>query len=150
MGQYDVLHFATHSVFDRQSPLHSFLQLSPSADEDGLLEARELLPMNLQASIAVLSACATARGKIGLGEGVIGLSWAFFLAGCPTTTVSQWKVDSHATADFMLQFHRNLLQKNSHTTKAAALRQAALAVRKSSVFEHPFYWAPFILVGGNS
>jgi CHAT domain-containing protein len=149
MGQYDVLHFATHAVFDPQSPLHSFLRLSPSSEEDGHLEARELLQMNLQAEIAVLSACETGRGKIGLGEGVIGLSWAFFLAGCPTTVVSQWKVKSASTADLMIEFHRNLILRNSGDSKAAALRQAALKIRRSSLYEHPFYWASFILVGYN-
>jgi CHAT domain-containing protein/predicted negative regulator of RcsB-dependent stress response len=148
MGEYDVLHFATHSVFDHQNPLYSFLRLSASADEDGFLEARELLQMNLRADIAVLSACETGKGKIGLGEGIIGLSWAFFLAGCPTTVVSQWKVNSASTANLMAEFHRNLLLRNPNPSKAAALRHAALKIRRSSLYEHPFYWAPFILIGG--
>jgi CHAT domain-containing protein len=52
------------------------------------------MQLNLHADLVVLSACQTARGRIGAGEGVVGISWAFFVAGVPTTAVSQWKVDT--------------------------------------------------------
>ena len=77
-----------------------------SAAEDGLLEAWELMNMDLRADLVVLSACETARGRVGAGEGVIGLSWALFVAGSPTTVVSQWKVASASTAQLMLEFQR--------------------------------------------
>jgi CHAT domain-containing protein len=127
------------------SPLYSHLVLAQSEKEDGLLEAWELMQMDLQADLAVLSACETARGKFGAGEGVIGLSWALFVAGVPSTVVSQWKVESAATRDLMIGFHRQL--QNAKTTKAAALRAAALAVLKKPATSHPFYWAGFVLVG---
>jgi CHAT domain-containing protein len=140
-----VLHFATHGVLNNASPMYSHLVLAQSEKEDGLLEAWELMQMDLQADLAVLSACETARGKFGAGEGVIGLSWALFVAGVPSTVVSQWKVESAATRDLMIGFHRNLRVAN--TTKAAALRQAALSVMKKPATSHPFYWAGFVLVG---
>jgi CHAT domain-containing protein len=59
--------------------------------------------------------------------------------------VSQWKVESAATRDLMISFHRQL--QNAQTTKAAALRQAALSVLKQPATSHPFYWAGFVLVG---
>jgi CHAT domain-containing protein len=93
------------------------------AKEEGLLEVWEIMQMDLQADLAVLSACETARGRIGAGEEVIGLSWALFVAGCPTTVVSQWKVESSSTTDLMLAFHANL---KSGATKSEALRQAAM------------------------
>ena len=69
-----------------------------STNEDGVLEAREVIHMNLKADMAVLSACETAGGQIRGGEGIIGMSWAFFVAGCPAMVASQWKVNSHSTA----------------------------------------------------
>jgi CHAT domain-containing protein len=60
-------------------------------ENDGLLEAREIMSMNLDADLAVLSACETANGKIALGEGVVGTSWAFFVAGTRSMLVSQWE-----------------------------------------------------------
>jgi hypothetical protein len=64
--------------------------------EDGLLEAREIMDLDLHADLAVLSACESGRGHLGAGEGIIGLTWAFFVAGCPATVASQWKVESRA------------------------------------------------------
>src|SRR5262249_5237187 len=80
-GNFRILHFATHGMLDDGSPLYSRLllsQLDNDASEDGLLEAREIMEMDLKADLAILSACQTGRGRIGAGEGVIGMSWAFF------------------------------------------------------------------------
>ncbi len=143
-----VLHFATHGVLNDASPMYSHLVLSQgSKEEDGLLEAWELMNMDLQADLVVLSACETARGRFGAGEGVIGLSWALFVAGTPTTVVSQWKVDSASTTQLMVEFHRQLRRTNSSLTKAAALRAAALQQMKAHAYRHPFYWAGFIVIG---
>ena len=127
--------------------MYSHLLLSPGdANNDGLLEARELMQLDLHADLAVLSACETARGRFGAGEGMIGLTWALFVGGVPSTVVSQWKVESASTRDLMLQFHRNL---ETGSRKAEALRQAALHVMRSPGTQHPFYWAGFVLVGDN-
>jgi CHAT domain-containing protein len=140
-----ILHFATHGILNEASPMYSQLVLSESGDnEDGLLEAWEILNLDLNADLAVLSACETGRGRVGAGEGLIGLSWAFFVAGCPTTVVSQWKVESASTSELMLAFHRNLRKGQS---KAAALRSAALKLLGDSRYRHPFYWAGFVVVG---
>jgi len=146
-GRYDVLHFATHGVLDDRNALYSRLVFSPpvSATEDGLLEAREIMRLDLRARLAVLSACETARGSVGAGEGLIGLSWALFVAGVPTTVVSQWNVDSSSTTGLMVDFHRNL--RGSGSSAAEALRKAALATRAKPAYRHPFYWAPFVVVG---
>ncbi len=141
-----VLHFATHGVLNNAAPLYSSLALTQSANEDGLLEAWELMRMDLQADLAVLSACETARGRFGAGEGVIGLTWAMFIAGVPSTVVSQWKVESASTRELMLSFHRQL-RASSAKAKAEALRMAALKLMKNPATNHPFYWAGFVLVG---
>jgi CHAT domain-containing protein len=141
-----ILHFATHGILNNASPMYSHLALAEgSAHEDGLLEAWELMQLDLHADLAVLSACETARGRIGAGEGMVGFSWAMFIAGVPSIVVSQWKVESAGTRDLMVNFHRGLI--GSRTTKSDALRQAALKVMKNPETSHPFYWGAFVLVG---
>ncbi|MGH9902175.1 MAG: CHAT domain-containing protein, partial [Pyrinomonadaceae bacterium] len=145
-GDYRVLQLATHGVLNNANPMYSHVVLAQGDDarEDGLLEAWEIMRMDLQADLAVLSACETARGRIGAGEGVIGLSWALFVAGTPTTVVSQWKVESSSTTELMLEFHRGL---KAGATKSEALRRAALKLMADKRHDHPFYWAGFIVVG---
>jgi CHAT domain-containing protein len=146
-SRYRVLHLATHGLLDDTSPLYSQLVLAaPGAGEndDGLLEAREILDLRLRADLAVLSACETGRGQAGAGEGLIGMSWAFFVAGCPATVASQWKVDAASTGRLMVAFHRELQAKH---TPAAALRLAALAQLRRPRDRHPFYWAGFVAMG---
>jgi CHAT domain-containing protein/tetratricopeptide (TPR) repeat protein len=153
-GKFRILHFATHGVLDDSSPMYSHVVLaSPSKEskEDGLMEAWEMMNLDLHADVVVLSACETARGRFGAGEGVIGMSWALFVAGTPTTVASQWKVPSRSTADIMIDFHRNLLGTNHPRkvgmTKARALQQASLNQLRHGPFRHPFYWAGFVLIG---
>jgi CHAT domain-containing protein/Tfp pilus assembly protein PilF len=150
-GQARILHFATHGTLNNASPMYSYLALARGdKNEDGLLEAWELMQMDLHADLAVLSACETARGRYGAGEGVIGLTWALFIAGVPSTVVSQWKVESASARDLMLNFHHQLrapATAKAKVTMAEALRQAALKVMKNPETSHPFYWAGFVLVG---
>ena len=99
--------------------------------------------------MVILSACDTARGRISNGEGVIGMSWALFIAGTPTTVASQWKVESKSTTELMLEFHRQLLTAKG-ISKAEALRRAELKVMKMPGYRHPSYWAGFVIVGDGS
>ncbi|NOT61199.1 MAG: CHAT domain-containing protein [Acidobacteria bacterium] len=148
----DVLHLAAHGVLNDRNPLYSHILLAQNADarEDGLLEAWELMEMNLHADLAVLSACETARGRVGAGEGMIGLTWALFVAGVPSSVVSQWSVSDASTAELMVEFHRQLRTVKAPPngwTKAEALRQAALKLLRGGKYRHPFDWAGFVLVG---
>lgn len=147
-GRASVLHVATHGVLDDKSPMYSYLALAPAGagaeGADGRLEAWELMAMNLRANLAVLSACATARGEIGEGEGVIGLTWSLFAAGAATAAVSLWEVDSASTTGQMIEFHR---QMSKGAGPAEAMRQASMAHIKTAQFRHPFYWAAFSIVG---
>ena len=152
-GKFSVLHFATHGVLNDASPMYSHIVMSQgdTGGEDGLLEAWEIMKLDLNADLVVLSACETARGRVGAGEGMIGLTWALFVAGSPSTLVSQWKVDSAATKLLMLDFHRGLRLgtgvSRTRESKSEALRQAALKMMRSGDYGHPFYWAGFIMVG---
>lgn len=153
-GSYRILHFATHGILNDSSPMYSQLLLAQSeADtrEDGLLEAWEIMKLNLNADLVVLSACDTARGRVGAGEGMIGLSWAFFVAGSPTSVLSQWKVDSASTTELMVEFHRQLKAQMANPadsfSAARALREADLKLLRSERYRHPFYWAGFVVTG---
>jgi CHAT domain-containing protein/Tfp pilus assembly protein PilF len=153
-----VLHFATHGLLDNAGPMYSFLLLSGDqageAAADGRLEAWEIVELPLQVEAVVVAACETALGRIGPGEGMIGLSWAFFLAGSPRTVASLWKVDAASTTDLMLAFHRRFRDGLTRDTQrpgaADSLRQGALSLLRSERYGHPFYWAGFILVGDGS
>ncbi len=147
---FDILHFATHGVLNNQNPMYSALVLSlaDKSNEDGLLEAWELMEMNLSADLAVLSACDTGRGEASIGEGMVGLSWAFFVAGTPRMVASQWKVESASTAELMVEFHRQMrLSPNNPVAKSL---QTAMRVQlKKPNRRHPFYWSGFIAIGKN-
>ena len=114
------------------------------------VSAKEIMQLKLQADLVILSACETGLGRIGTGEGMIGLTWAFMNAGAAATVVSQWEVRDDSTADLMIAFHRNLKSTKLLQTKAEALRQAALAVMKNEKYRHPFYWASFVMVGNGN
>ncbi len=151
-GKYTILHLATHGVLDDASPLYSYILLASDATkdaEDGRLEAWELMRMNLSANLVVLSACETGRGRIGQGEGLIGLSWAFFVAGSPTIVASLWKVESASTTALMLGFYRLIQSKAKPNNKAEALRQSSLKLLKTEKYAHPFYWAGFVIIGNS-
>jgi CHAT domain-containing protein/tetratricopeptide (TPR) repeat protein len=161
VSRASIVHVATHGVFDDRNPMYSHLLLTPGdkADvaSDGRLEAWELMDLGITADLAVLSACETARGRLGDGEGVIGLSWSLFAAGASTAVVSQWAVDSASTTSLMIAFHERLLRTSStnrgntsgagRTTAPDALRAASLALMKNPSYRHPFYWAGFIVMG---
>lgn len=153
---FRILVFATHAILNDANPMYSHIVLSQakSPSEDGLLEAWELMNLDLQAQLVILSACETARGRVGAGEGIIGLTWALFVAGSPATVVSQWKIESASTTELMLEFHRHLRSKlndpKSTVTTAGALREAQLKLLRTPAYRHPFYWAAFVLVGDGS
>ncbi len=153
-GDYRILHLATHGILNDRSPMYSYVLLAQTGEtgkEDGLLEAWELMKLDLKADLAVLSACETARGRVGKGEGMIGLTWALFVAGVPATVVSQWKVRSDSTTELMVEFHRRLKTRPagspSRKAVAEALREAALKLTGDRRYRHPFHWAGFVVVG---
>jgi len=138
------LHFATHAQIDERHPEYSALVLAERPGEDGLLQVREIFNLKLSADLAVLSACETALGKEVTGEGLMGMTRAFFYAGVPSLVVSLWNVVDGPTPDLMLDFYRNLDRMQD---KAQALRVSKLSMIDHGKYSHPSYWAPFILLG---
>ena len=150
--QSRVLHFATHAILDDHSPMFSRIILADqrSGDDDGLLEAWEVMNMHLDADLVVLSACHTAGGRVGGGEGIIGMTWAFFAAGARSIVASHWNVSSSSTSELMIAFHRALLDPHAQSRPvSSALRTAKLKMIRSAEYSHPFYWAPFVLIGAD-
>jgi len=151
-GGYRMIHLAAHGIVDDVSPMYSWLALapSPSGEDDGRLEAREVINLPLRADLTVLSACETGRGRVASGEGVIGLSWAFLVAGSANVLVSQWRVDADSTERLVMEFYRAVGGRTAAARPvdfASALRAAMLKVREDPAYRHPFYWAAFRLVG---
>lgn len=151
LGQAAVIHFATHGIVDDGNAMYSRLALATgrSREEDGWLESWEIARMHLNADVVVLSACETAAGTVYTGEGAIGMTWAFFLAGARSAVASQWNVASASTARLMIRFHRALRSPAppSPFAKAEALRAAQIALLRQPSTAHPFHWAAFVLIG---
>lgn len=138
-----IIHLATHGFFDDFQGLESAIALAPTSNDSGLLTAREILELNLNAELVVLSACNTGRGKI-TGDGVIGLSRSLIAAGTPSVVVSLWSVPDAPTAELMQEFYINMYQKRLN--KAQSLRQAMLKIMENNR-DNPRAWAAFTLVG---
>ncbi|HOI73688.1 MAG TPA: CHAT domain-containing protein [Syntrophales bacterium] len=142
-GQFDMIHFAAHGVFDPDDPLGSALLLAGDDAGSGWLRARDLYNLNLNADLVTLSACETALGKITKGDDVVGFTRGFLYAGAGSIVSTLWKVDDRATKDLMLDFYGRILK----TDKGEALRQAQRNAMKRH--PHPFYWASFQLTGNS-
>ena len=145
----DVVHLATHLVLDDERPLFTGLALAPPTAETGdddLLQAFEMTRLPLAGALVVCSGCRTAIGRISAGEGVIGLSRAFFAAGASSLVLSTWPVRDPLALRFMRLFYDALA---TGIGPAAALRRAKLALLDSGVhpYADPATWAPFILIG---
>jgi CHAT domain-containing protein/Flp pilus assembly protein TadD len=148
LSDYRFIHLAAHGYVNEERPARSgiVLSLANGEKDDGVLQMSEVLQLKLNADLVTLSACRTAVGKLIIGEGVVGLSRAFIYAGARSTVVSLWNVNDVATADLMKSFYQNL---GRGIPKDDALRLAKLALLKSRqrTWQHPYFWAPFVLVG---
>ena len=152
LADADVLHFATHGIVDDRDPMYSFLQLTrggADAAGDGRLEAWEIQSLKLRAAVAVLTACDTARGTLGGGEGVIGLAWSFLAAGTPSMVVSLWELDAGSATALTSDLHQRLRASmvGGHVRVAESLRSAMLQLRSNPRYRHPYYWAGLVAVG---
>lgn len=143
MQQAKLIHLATHGLFDEHQGLQSSLAFSAQDDSEGsgLLTAEEILDLNLAADLVVLSACNTGRGQI-TGDGVVGLSRSFLLAGAQNTMVSLWYVPDLATSTLAIDFYKQL---QGNLPYPQALRRAMLNTMQTH--PAPRDWAGFILVG---
>lgn len=145
----NVLYFSTHAIANALDPLRSKLilakELGPQI-EDGYLHAYELFGLQLNADLAILSACESGIGTLQAGEGMISLAYSLQFAGCQSTALSLWKVDEKINTQITAAFVENL---EKGYRKSEALRLAKLSFLKDQPSEllHPFYWAGMIHMG---
>jgi CHAT domain-containing protein len=145
------VHFAVHGFVDEENFARSgvILALQNNDKQDGILQMTEIMRLKLNSDLVTLSACRTGLGKVVGGEGVLGLTRAFLYAGSRSVVASLWNVNDTATAELMKSFYAHLKKGES---KDEALRQAKLTLLKGKQanWRHPYYWAPFVLVGANN
>src|SRR5271169_1708419 len=130
------IHIAAHGYFCQENPMFSSIRLGDSA-----LTLIDLYQLTLSADLVALSGCGTGINVVLGGDELRGLVRGLLHAGAHSVMVSLWDVHDESTTEFMTLFYRNLRSM----TKSQALRLAALEVRNHRV--HPYYWAPFVLVG---
>jgi CHAT domain-containing protein/Tfp pilus assembly protein PilF len=149
LGQYRIVHFATHGLLDNQHPELSGLVLSlvdaEGKSRDGFLDMEDVYNLTLPADLVVLSACETGLGKQITGEGLVGLTRGFMYAGASRVVASLWNVDDAATAELMGRFYRGLLKEGLRP--AEALRQAQIEMQMQKRWADPYYWAAFTIQG---
>jgi CHAT domain-containing protein len=148
--QYCILHFATHGIMVPQIPELSSVVLSqfPKRDgkEDGYLTMKEILNLNLEADFVNLSACETGLGKISGGEGIIGLTQSFILAGANAIRVSLWSIDDKTTGIFMARLYQ-IIRDGKMSYPEAVSEVKRRFIREGGEASGPFYWAPFVVYG---
>ena len=145
-AKYRILHLAAHASLDDDRPMYSSVHLASVRGglEKGDLRAFELLNMELQADLAILSGCNT--GRVRRVEGMEGFVRGFMFAGVPSVVSALWSVEDDATAELMGNFYRYLSRGER---KSRALQLAKLDLIKSGKAD-PFYWGAFVLVGDPS
>ena len=149
IGQYQIVHFATHGFLNSEHPELSGVVLTMvdrnGVNTNGLMPLHDIYNLELSSELTVLSACQTALGKEIRGEGIVGLAHGFMAAGSKSVVASLWKVDDRATAALMADFYEAMFDQNM--PPAAALRFAKLKMMRDKQWSAPYYWAGFELQG---
>jgi CHAT domain-containing protein len=134
-----IVHIATHGYFREDNPLFSGVRLG-----DSYLTLHDLGDLRLPADLISLSGCGTGLQAIAAGDELRGLVRGLLAAGARSVLVTLWNVNDRSTAEFMVSFYRQL---GAGVDKATAVRMAMADLRQH--YPHPYYWAPFILVGAD-
>jgi len=175
--KHDILHFAAHTELSKDDPLSSAILLAKDGKDDGRLTVKEIFEMDLNADLVVLSGCETGLGKLSRGDEMVGLTRAFIYAGTPSVVASLWKVEDSSTAALMGSFYKNLktmskaealrqaqlelIRSKAGTELLAMIRGVGGITNLGEVpggkpsspgsvpvsSAHPYFWAPFVLVG---
>ncbi len=142
LGEFRVLHFATHAVVDDRSVARTAIALTPGAQEDGFVAPAELAGFGLAADLVVLSACRTAGGVVVAGEGVQGLTAPLLQAGARSVVATRWRIADRAAVRMIQPFYEALA---AGLPVGDALREAKLAALRRGAA--PREWATFTAVG---
>jgi CHAT domain-containing protein len=149
VGEYKIVHFATHGFLNSEHPELSGIVLTmvnqDGSRTNGFMPLHDIYNLNLSADLVVLSACDTALGKDIKGEGLVGMTRGFMSAGSKSVVASLWKVDDRATAMLMAHFYKAMLEDG--LPPAAALRSAKQRIKQEKTWSAPYFWAGFALQG---
>jgi CHAT domain-containing protein len=149
LGQYRIVHFATHSVLNNLHPELSGVVLSlvtrSGQSQNGFLRLYDIYNLRLASDLVVLSACQTALGEEIRGEGLIGLTRGFLYAGAARVVATLWQIDDRTSAEIMKRFYEGMLTRDERP--AAALRAAQVALWRTRGWDAPYYWAAYTLQG---
>jgi CHAT domain-containing protein len=146
--QFAYIHFVAHGVASRTDPLDSAIILSRSAGEEDSfkLHARDIMQHPIHARLVTISACYGSGTRSYVGEGLVGLAWAFMRAGAHNVIGGLWEVSDESTPRLMGSLYQGL---ESGMPPAAALRQAKLELlHAKGEFRKPFFWAPLQIYTG--
>ena len=136
----DIIHFSCHGYFNPQDPLLSGIRLI----DNEFLSAKDVLNLQLNAKLVTVSACQSGINLPTGGDDLVGLMRAFLYAGAKSIVLSFWSVEAISTHELMIDFY-TLLKKGEK--KANALRKAQLNLMAKKEYSHPYFWAPFRLIG---
>ncbi len=131
------IHIATHGYFRKDNPMFSGIRLSGSH-----LSLYDLYSLKLPAELITLSGCATGLNVVAAGDELLGLVRGLLYAGAQSLLLTLWDVQDKSTAEFMKMFYGRFQE---HSDKRIALQASMQELRER--YPHPYYWAPFILVG---
>ena len=148
LEDYKIFHLATHCLIDDKKPDRSSVVFSigNAQTEDEILQMREVFNLKLSSDLVTLSACQTGLGELIRGEGIDGLSRAFFYAGASSALISLWAVHDQATSQFMERCYFHLRSSNSINDSLQKTKQEMI---NSDILSHPYYWAGFIITGNS-
>ncbi|HDS09845.1 MAG TPA: CHAT domain-containing protein, partial [Firmicutes bacterium] len=142
---YNIVHLATHGIL-KYKPLDSYIILAGDDNKLTILDIAGYDKMRKNVDLVVLSACETAVEKNrSSGKEFISIAKAFATAGVPTLIATLWKINDASTKKLFIEFYRNL--KDKQESKLDALHNAQLRHRNSKEYSHPYYWAPYLLIG---
>jgi len=140
---FEILHLATHAITDDRQPQRSALVMSPGApEEDGLMQLREVVGLDLQGKLIILSSCGSATGELTAGDGVVGLARAFFQAGARTVIASLWPLRDEEAAWLVEETSRHLSLGATAGQALNAAKRARIAAGAPSAA-----WAGLVLLG---
>jgi CHAT domain-containing protein len=141
----DIIHCACHGYFDPEQPFLSGIAIPPDDEEYRPTLLMDLLQLRMESSLVTLSACDTGLSRISNADELVGLSRGFFGAGATALMLSIWKVSDSSTAHLMEIFYQHYVLHQQ--TKGKSLQLAMQAVRAKTEYSHPYYWAPFVVMG---
>ena len=143
--RYDVIHMACHGHFDHEQPFLSGIDIPAEESADRRTYLLDLYGLSLDCNLVTLSACDTGVSRFTSADELIGMSRGLFYAGAAAVMLSLWQVSDESTCHLMENFYWHFAKNRQ--TKTRALQLAMQAVKAKEEYAHPYYWAPFVIMG---